>query len=321
MADSDVRVLVQSAARAPSVHNTQPWRFDVGDDGIAIVADRSRQLRFLDPNGRQLHISCGAASEFGYLAARAMGRECAVEVLPEPREPDVLARLRLGGTRAPTDEESRLARAMSARYTDRGPYSDEPVPPQVVADAQRRAAQLDVWIRQVISPDDRRTVIAVLAAAEAAEASDSRYAEELARWTARAAAGEGMPPAATGPDWPPDRVSDVPLRDFGGANVHPRPGGRPEAGPPSVERDLLVMIGTATDDPRAWLASGRALAWLLLRAATDAVSAQPLGQAVDLPASRDRLRHEMSLVGHPQFLLRLGHGSGQPTTQRRSHVD
>ncbi len=49
------------ATRAPSVHNTQPWRFVVRDGGLDVVADWSRRLTVLDPRGRQLLMSCGCA--------------------------------------------------------------------------------------------------------------------------------------------------------------------------------------------------------------------------------------------------------------------
>lgn len=316
MAAADVDVILECATLAPSVHNTQPWRFEVTGDEVTVRAARERQLAFLDPAGRQLHISCGAAVEFAYLAARATGRACDVTLLPDRADRDVLARLRLGGAHPATAEESRLADAIAVRHTDRGPYSDRPVPAEILADAERRAAHLGAWLRRIDGPDDRRAVIAVLADAEAAEAAHPEYAEELARWTSDSAEPHGMPRAAVAPDWPKERVTDVPLRDFSGAGRHPRPGDAGDAEPPTVERDLLLVIGTHADEPASWLAAGRALGWTLLRAASDGVAAQPLGQAIDLPGGRDRLRHELGLVGHPQFVLRLGYGSGRPMTRR-----
>ena len=318
MPETDIGAILAAASRAPSVHNTQPWRFEVGSDVIDVIADRDRQLTFLDPTGRQLHVSCGAAAEFAFLAARAAGRSCAVDLLPDRTRSDVLARLRLGDAQPPTDLETRLAAAIAVRFTDRGPYSDEPVPRAVVDDVRRRATELGAWVRMLDAPDERRTAAAVLSASEAAEVADPRYAEELARWTGRAAAEEGMPAEATAPQWPAERVSDVPLRDFSGAGRHPRPGDHPEQMPPAVERDLLLMIGTQADDAASWLAAGRALGWSVLRAAADGVSAQPLGPAIDLPAGRDRLRHDLGLVGHAQFVLRLGYGTGAATTRRRA---
>jgi nitroreductase len=312
----DLGVILESAGLAPSVHNTQPWRFEVDGDTIEVRADPSRQLGYLDPAGRQLRVSCGAAIEFGYLAARACGRACEVAVLPDPTAPELLARLTLGDPLPATPEELRLADAIATRYTDRGPYSDERVPPAVIADIGERATQLGAWARELSRPDHRQALIAVLYAAEQAEAGDAEYAKEIAAWT-NTGGDVGIAPEATAPMWPGDRVPEVPLRDFSGFGEHPRPADSPDA-PPTVERDLLLVIGTEADDPWSWLAAGRALGAALLRAAAEGIAAQPLGQAIDLPYGRERLRHELGMVGHPQFVLRMGYGSGRPRTRRRT---
>lgn len=314
MADTDLSVIVECARLAPSVHNTQPWRIVPGDDVVGVYADHERQLGFLDPTGRQLHVSCGAAIEFGYLAARSAGRSCTVELRPDPKQPDLLGRLVLGGAKRATVREVQLAGAIARRYTDRGPYTDRPLPPHLLSDVEARCEELGVWLRVIDRPGERTVVAAVLADAEAEEASDPRYTAELAEWTSEQAEPRGMPKAAAAPSWPADRVSDVPLRDFTGQDTHRHPGG--DEKPPSVERDTIVMIGSNHDEPSAWLSSGRALGWLLLRSAADGVSAQPLGQAIDLPDGRARLRHEFGLVGYPQFLLRMGYGMGHPRTRR-----
>lgn len=315
MTVDEIAVVLECAALAPSVHNTQPWQFRADGALIEVRADRSRQLGYLDPTGRQLHVSCGAAIEFAFVTARSLGRECAVRMLPDPADPDLLAVLRLGAVSLPTPTETRLAEAIAVRYTDRGPYSDTPVPAGIVEDIRRRAAELDVWVRTVDGEDDRRSLITILYDAERDEAADARYADELGHWTG-AAREVGIPADAAADRWPSDRVSQMPLRDFDGHAAHPSPGGRDELPPPLVERDLLVMLGTTTDGPDAWLSAGRALGWALLRAAADGVSAQPLGPAIDLPHGRARLRRELGLVGDPQFVLRMGYGSDRPRTRR-----
>ena len=87
--------LVGVAARAPSVHNTQPWRFKVGDHAVELFADASRQLR-QDLAGREMLISCGAALFGLRLAVRSLGYLAEVELFPEPAVPLLLARVRPG---------------------------------------------------------------------------------------------------------------------------------------------------------------------------------------------------------------------------------
>ena len=68
--------LIELAARAPSVHNTQPWRFTADGDQISLYADAGRQLMAADPEGREMMISCGAALFTARLALRYDGGPC-----------------------------------------------------------------------------------------------------------------------------------------------------------------------------------------------------------------------------------------------------
>jgi nitroreductase len=315
MEQIDVGLVTEYAALAPSVHNTQPWELRAGGNAVDVRADRSRQLSFLDPDGRQLHISCGIAAEFARLAVRAQGHACTVTLLPDPADRDLLARLTVGDAEPATDEETTQAAAIPRRYTDRLPYDPQPVPRATVDRLRHVAEGAGAWLHAVERPEDRVTLAAILTDAEAAEAADPRYAEELARWTRPAPAAEGLTAEAAGQRWPADVVPDVPLRDFSGHAAHPRPGA---GDPPRVERDTLLLVGTDRDDPEAWLATGRAVARVLLTATGQNLVAQPLGPATDFPASRARVRHELRLAGHPQFLFRLGYGSDRPWTRRRS---
>ena len=118
--------LVRYAVLAPSTHNTQPWLFRVRGDALELFADRSRALPIADPSGRELTISCGAALQFARMAARNLKREASVELLPDPDEPDLLARLRLGARASPTAREIRRSRRFrngtrTAPLSSRGP--------------------------------------------------------------------------------------------------------------------------------------------------------------------------------------------------------
>jgi hypothetical protein len=315
MNSSDLQAVIECAKLAPSVHNTQPWSFTVTGNTIGIRADRSRSLPVLDPHGRELTVSCGAAAEFGYLAVRGLGRECTVHLLPETDDPDLLATLEVDGDRAADDDERALIAAIPRRYTDRGEYDESIVSPELAAILERGVAGHGAWLRPLDHDGDRLTVIEALTSAEAATAADPAYRAELTEWMRSQSGPDGIPVAALGDPAASATVTDVPLRDFGGEDRHPHPGG--EGPPPAVTRDTLLMIGTDGDDPLSWLQSGRAVGWLLLRLTVAGLSAQPLGQVLDVESARTRLAADLGLIGHVQFLLRTGVGHGQPTTGRR----
>ena len=172
--------------------------------------------------------------------------------------------------------------------------------------------------------------VALLAHADHVERADPAYRTELRAWARFGAdAADGIPREALPKVDPARRASNWLLRDFALADPRadhahpaaaadqPRAGAGAPAEPPPVENPYVAVLGTESDSPRAWLATGRALGWLLLRATTHAVVASPLTQVLDLPASRVLLARELGLVGHPQLVLRLGFGHARPTTGRR----
>ena len=116
---ADVRALVpavvEAATRAPSVHNTQPWRFVAHDDVVELWDDPARGLPVLDPVGRARLISCGAALALAEVAAAGLGVSTRTTLLPDAAAPDHLADLQLG---APHDP-GRLAAGAGGR--DRAP--------------------------------------------------------------------------------------------------------------------------------------------------------------------------------------------------------
>lgn len=314
MNNEQLSVVAEFASLAPSVHNTQPWAFVANEHTLEVRADPDRRLDFLDADARQLHISCGAAVEFARLAVRSLGYSCVVRLVPSAHDPLLLATITLGHPLAARPSERRLIEAAPRRYTDRGPYDDRPVPNAVMARMAEAASEVGCWLRSLTRPGDRLTASLLLQKGEEIEESDPRYREELAQWMRSGSAADGVPLAAVD-GWSDDRVSDVPLRDFAGTAHYPRPGEFDR--PPSVERDMIVLLGSDTDDRVGWLRTGRALAAMLLILTEAGLVSQPLGPATDVPATRTQLQRSLGLLGHPQMLLRIGYGHGEPHAGRR----
>ena len=313
---AQLRHVLEAATLAPSVHNTQPWRFTPRPDGFDLHADPSRRLAVLDPAGRQLHLSCGAALRTACVAARALGLDADVDLLPEPADPTLLARVRLSSGAPADDRELALALAVLKRHTARGAFEERPLPGGLLRTLCDAADRAGAMLRHVRDGDELLELTVLLAGADADEERDPDYREELAGWVrADDSARDGVPARALADV--AGRGTSLRLRDFR-LEAPERGSGRA----PRAEHPQVVVLTSREDGPRGWLVAGQALADVLLLAADQGVQAQPLGQVTDLPGPRQRLGAVLGLVGTPQLALRLGFPATEPVaTPRRSLQD
>ena len=321
--------VVAAATRAPSIHNTQPWRFVAAPDRLDVYLDTERALPVLDPTGRQQVISCGSAIEFAVVALAAAGHAAEVDLLPDDADPDRLATVRVTAPREASDEDRALAAAIDRRHTVRAAFQPRAVPGGLVDRLQREAASFGAWFKPIARSEEEVATVFLIARAEEMEQSDPAYLAELESWMRTdPGAVDGVPVEAVPSDDPQTRPSNWLIRDFvvgqRGEQQLFRAADDPDAPPPDVERPTVVLMGTDDDDRYAWLLAGRALGRVLLRATAEGVAASPLTQALDWPATRSRMQSRLSLVGHPQMLLRMGYPpdtSGQAVSGRRPVAD
>jgi nitroreductase len=310
--------VVSAATRAPSIHNTQPWRFVAGPDRLEVHFDPERSLPTIDPTHRQQIISCGVAAEFAVVALAAEGHTADVDVLPDDAVLDHLATVRITGRAQATDRDRALAEAIQQRHTVRAPFLTRAVPGELLDRLQAVAAAYDTWLKPISESDEEITTAALVARAEEVEQRDPAYLAELERWLRTdPAAVDGVPVEAVPSGDPHARASNWMVRDFvvGRRTEHPLflSEADADAPPPAVERPTVVVLGTDNDDRYAWVQSGRALARVLLVATAEGLAASPLTQALDWPATRNQLRAEISLVGYAQMLLRMGYPTDAPS--------
>lgn len=284
-----------AAGRAPSVHNTQPWRWRVYDRWMELYADRERQLDVSDPDGRLLMISCGAALHHARVALAAEGWVAVVTRLPGAADPDRVARVELGDHIGVTPEAMRQFQATLTRHTDRRPVTDEPVPIEDVA-AIRAAAEGE-RVHLHVLPAEQVSELAVAATrAETIEAADPVRRAEMTHWLRGPHPGTGLPDTVI-PSHRPH--TDVPVRDFG------RPGTLPTGPDGDRFATYTVMFGDA-DTPAGWLRAGEALSAAWLTATERGVTVVPFSAVVEAAAPRAILRRLLAGLGHPYLVLRLG---------------
>lgn len=308
-----VTSLVEDAVTAPSMHNTQPWKFvhRTGTETLELYGDPERALPQEDPDHRALHLGCGAALFGLRVAAAHRGRHADTRLLPEPDDPWHLADVRLSGT-ADSDLGA-LHTALPRRHTSRFPFSEDRIPSEVI-DGLRSAALLEGCRLVVPGAWHTETVLELVHDSQMLEAANAAVRTEIASWTHTDAAGgtpraEGIPSHSMGP-----RQYDVtsPVRDFDSGRSVP---GRASA--VFEKRPQIALLGTAADVPEDWLKAGQAMHRVLLRATLDGLSASLLSQPLEWPELRTVARDPVSTTGFVQMVIRLGYGPpGRPTPRR-----
>nr|WP_203655343.1 nitroreductase [Actinocatenispora rupis] len=302
---------VAAAIRAPSLHNSQPWRFVVRADRVDVRLDPARRLDVADPDGSAARIACGAAVHNLTLAFPVLlGREADVTVLPDRSDPDLVARLRPGQARPATPRERAGYAAIPRRRTNRYPFRDDvPVQPGQYWALGEVARAEHGWLTVITDADRRRRIGAMVAEADRTLSADPAYRAELASWVRRDPhTDDGVPTASAGIR--PEVGDPLRGRDYGGRTR--RPGRGFEAEP------LLAVLGGPGERAADQITVGRALQAVLLAATEAGLAVSLYSQPFEVPAMRARLRRLIDRLGAPYLVLRIGYPSRpSPTTPRR----
>lgn len=313
------QVLRQAAVRAtlaPSVHNSQPWRIVIGDRCLEIHADQARQLRVLDPTGRQLVVSCGCAIFNVRVALAHRGWTTDVGRWPDRHEPGLVARISLIDRCTEESALGALDPAIDRRRTNRRQFSDRAVDPATV-EVLQAAAEQEGAVLVALHSDEHRIAAAVLCQeADRVQNADPAYRAEIRAWTTSDSLRRDGVPAIAAPRVDGTAHDDIPIRDFDTTGA----GWLPAQTRSSVTQCLLLLCMPG-DDSGAWVHAGEALQRIWLLATQLGLAASPLTQVVEVATTRDRLRRELDLMLYPDVLLRIGHAPATPATRRRPLVD
>jgi hypothetical protein len=314
--DTDALIAAAEAAlRAPSIFNTQPWRWHVAGDTLELYADPDRQLPVVDPDRRLSTISCGIALHHARIALDAEGRTADVDRLPDPARPDLLAQIRITGQHAPRAADIRRYEASLIRHTDRRVFTNQPVPAEALERLREAATHEGAYLHP-LRAEDTPVLASAVAEAQSVEMADPAYREELSRWTNRPEGSQDGVPLDTTPG--PARRT-VPVREFDLSRA-----GELAAGAGTDNAATFAVLAGDEDRPLAWLRAGEAVSAVLLTAVGEGVSVSPMSDVAEVAGTRELLRGMLSGIGYPFLVLRIGVAeptTGVPATPRRDAAD
>ncbi|WP_033085881.1 Acg family FMN-binding oxidoreductase [Nocardia seriolae] len=287
---------MELAARAPSVHNTQPWRWRFDGLRLRLHADPTRRLAAVDPHGRQLVISCGAMLDHVRTAFADRGWHAEVLRLPDPKRPDYLAAIGFRPWDEVPAELRERARAIERRRTDRLPLRAPEHWEQTLGALREVAAPYRIAV-DVLAEDARPSLAAASRRFGDLRRLDLLYETELDMWTGHSDGADGVPATAL--------VSDTEFDRVGVGRIFPS--GAPSARRPGLDdRARLVVLSTAKSSVTHWLRTGEALSAVLLRCTADGLASCALTHITELPAGRELLETLVPYPGTPQVVIRVG---------------
>jgi hypothetical protein len=305
--ETDLRAAAAAAIRAPSLDNSQPWLFRLADGAIEVRTDPDRRLPYLDREGWAARIAGGAATYNARLALAAAGRPAEVRLHPDPRQPDLLARLTPGPPRPPTYAERDLCAAIPRRYSNRQPFWPDPVPAGVRVRLIGAARDEGAWLDLLVGMTALSAFSEIAHGADRVLRRDAAYQAEQVSWSHAQAAPDGVPVTAGAPLAEPYDL--LPQRFFTDRRRAPGHDYEPEP--------LIGILGVSGDRPLDQTAAGQALQKVLLTAVDAGLTTSMISQPIEVPAARDQLRRSLGRSGWPQIAVRFGYGTpGHPSPRR-----
>jgi len=297
------RELVRYATLAPSSHNTQCWKFEVGDRHVSIVPDFTRRLQAVDSDDHHLFGSLGCATENLEQAARANGLRGnvrldplrnAVRVAFEPAKPVV----------------SPLFGAIPLRQCPRAPYDGKTVPAGDLRTLEAAAGGTGVRI------------LSYVVHGNTAQLSDPAFMDELRGWFRFNAAdaiakGDGLSSLSSGNPQLPRWLGDIAFK----YPFTPKSENEKYANLIRSSAGIAVFV-TDANGWRHWIEAGRSYERFALATTALGIRTSMVNQPVEVARLRADFARLLD-VGHyrPDVVVRFGYGPAMPQSRRRSIDD
>jgi hypothetical protein len=315
-AGPDHRELIRLGSLAASSHNTQPWKFTVGDGSIRIIPDFSRRCPVVDPEDAHLFKSLGCAAENVVHAAAAQGLRADVDFDDEERV--VVVHL----TPDPTRGETALARAIPSRQCTKARYDGRALDSEILATLEWAGTGDGVRIVLLTDDDHKRTVTEFVNRGNKAQLSDPAWRDELFSWIRSndresLGTGDGLSGRTSGQPSVPTWLARLLLP------VLVRPGSQMRTDAANIRSSAGVAVFvTRADDAAAWVESGRCYERFALQATALDVRNAFINQPLEVPSVRPEFERWLGLTGeHAQLMVRFGTGPQMPFSPRRPLED
>jgi hypothetical protein len=304
--------LVRYATLAPSSHNTQCWKFRLGEQSVSILPDYQRRCPIVDPDDHHLFVSLGCATENLVQAAAAMGfRGDAVFVAGTQESIDVsLAR--------DAERRTHLFEAIPRRQSTRGEFDGKPLSNDELRLLEAAGSGSGVRAHLFTDRQAMESVLDFVVQGNTAQMRDPAFVRELRDWirfdgAEAARLGDGLFAGSSGnpvvPGWLGRLMFDFFFSEAAENDKYARQV-RSSSG-------IAVFVADRADKSH-WIEVGRAFQRFSLQATAMNVRTAHLNQPVEVEALRAQFAKSIGIPGErPDLVIRFGRGPEMPRSLRR----
>ncbi|MEO1401593.1 MAG: hypothetical protein AAFV72_10155 [Cyanobacteria bacterium J06635_1] len=323
VAPQTLSTLVHFATLAPSGHNTQPWKFAIGENTIRLYPDFARRLPVVDPDNHALYISLGCALENLLIAARHYGLEATVSLFPDGADSDSIVVQLTQTTPGPLVEKPEDPRfdAIPKRQTTRCAYDGCPLPEDDLVHLTRAAEQPGIQSRVMTAPQDIERMVGFIEKGNRLQFRDAGFIKELISWI-RFNHGEvvnrhdGMTAAMIGlprvniPRWLGQTLMKIMATPDAQAK---------QFAALTRSSPVLMLFIAEKNDKAHWVNLGRSFERVALTATVLDIKHAHVNMPCEVLSVRAELRQQLGLTedAQPLLLIRLGYSELMPYSPRR----
>jgi hypothetical protein len=304
--------IVKYAGKAPSGHNTQPWKFKTGKDTITVLPDFTRALPVVDSDNHALYISLGCALENLIIAANELNFKTEVEYSGNKREPHILVRI----SEAPETEKSGLFEYIEKRQVTRNSYKPEKIPDDLLSELFNEAE--GIHVRLFLSEDEINSLTPYIIEGNELQFSNKEFVNELVNWIRFSEKevmkrGDGIWSASMGMPATGRFLGKIIMKNFVSAGSEAK----------RLKKLIQTSAGFALfmvekNDPYHWIRLGQVFQRFGLVATKSGISHAHLNMPCEELQVREKLIRDFHLQDMtPLLLIRFGYSEPLPYSFRR----
>lgn len=313
MKTSVITNVIEYASKAPSGHNTQPWRFFVKESGVEIHPDFKRALPVADPDHRELYISLGCALANLEIASNNLGYAAMIQY-PESKN----------GTYIDVEFQkaepkmSELFDQITQRQVRRNAYSEKTIRKENLDLFESQCSSDEVSLSVIDNEVQKTTLKRLILEANYRLMKNRKFKKELIRWMRfsrkqACSSGDGLALSTMGLPWLGRFFGNIMMKLF------VTPGSENKRLKALMESTPhFVLMSVKEDISKSWIKAGQLFQKFGLMATKLDISHAHLNMPCEVPEIRQKLISELGLQLNPVMVLRLGYSVPMNSSYRRN---